>query len=218
MNISLCHAVRVMGAGIAAAFFATAPMLASPAHAEERHDRREHGRERFQTPHWVFDDRFHHNHYYPTVGYSLSVLPAGNLAVTFRDGRFFFQAGVWYQRSGPGYMVVRPPIGIVVPVLPPAYTTVWSVGVPYYYANDVYYVERPGSGYVVAAPPMEASSVPAPIAPAPAAPIAPSVAPQAVPAAPASWYYCESAKAYYPYVAECREGWRTVPAAPPQGR
>ena len=28
------------------------------------------------------------------------------------------------------------------------------------------------------------------------------------------WYYCESARTYYPYVAYCPEGWRAVPAAP----
>jgi hypothetical protein len=26
------------------------------------------------------------------------------------------------------------------------------------------------------------------------------------------WHYCESAGAYYPYVADCPEGWRLVPA------
>jgi len=26
----------------------------------------------------------------------------------------------------------------------------------------------------------------------------------------ASWYYCQSAHAYYPYVAECPEGWQPV--------
>ncbi len=30
-----------------------------------------------------------------------------------------------------------------------------------------------------------------------------------------SWYYCASAKGYYPYVQNCPEPWRTVPAAPP---
>ena len=30
----------------------------------------------------------------------------------------------------------------------------------------------------------------------------------------ANWYYCESAKAYYPYVRQCPEGWHLVPAAP----
>ena len=29
------------------------------------------------------------------------------------------------------------------------------------------------------------------------------------------WYYCDSLKTYYPYVASCPETWRTVPAQPP---
>jgi hypothetical protein len=28
------------------------------------------------------------------------------------------------------------------------------------------------------------------------------------------WYYCESARTYYPYISYCPEGWRAVPAAP----
>lgn len=31
-----------------------------------------------------------------------------------------------------------------------------------------------------------------------------------------SWYYCGSAKGYYPYVPDCPEAWRSVPAQPPQ--
>jgi hypothetical protein len=27
---------------------------------------------------------------------------------------------------------------------------------------------------------------------------------------PQYWYYCDSAQAYYPYVAQCPEGWRAV--------
>jgi hypothetical protein len=29
-----------------------------------------------------------------------------------------------------------------------------------------------------------------------------------------SWYYCDSAKGYYPYVRSCASGWRAVPADP----
>jgi Family of unknown function (DUF6515) len=161
------------------------------AHAQHR----EFARERFHTPHWVFDDRFHHDHFYPALGYSVAALPAGNLALNFRGGRFWFHSGVWFQQSGAGFVVVRPPVGIVVPVLPPAYATVWVGGAPYYYANDVYYSAAPG-GYVVADPPA-----------------AEGAAPQAQ---AANWYYCDSAKAYYPYVSECKEGWRQVPATPPR--
>jgi hypothetical protein len=41
-------------------------------------------------------------------------------------------------------------------------------------------------------------------------PSAPGPAPQA------TWYYCDAAKAYYPYVSSCPGGWRAVPATPPQ--
>lgn len=43
---------------------------------------------------------------------------------------------------------------------------------------------------------------------------------QAAPAIPQPaiqfWYYCEAAGAYYPYVATCPSGWKTVPATPPE--
>jgi hypothetical protein len=29
------------------------------------------------------------------------------------------------------------------------------------------------------------------------------------------WYYCEEARAYYPYVRECPGGWMTVVPQPP---
>ena len=29
------------------------------------------------------------------------------------------------------------------------------------------------------------------------------------------WYYCETAKGYYPYVKECPAGWQRVPPTPP---
>jgi hypothetical protein len=38
--------------------------------------------------------------------------------------------------------------------------------------------------------------------------------PVAAPAA-AAYYYCDSPKGYYPYVASCQTPWRPVPAAPP---
>lgn len=44
---------------------------------------------------------------------------------------------------------------------------------------------------------------------------------QAAQAAPAGapppqvWYYCDAAKAYYPYVSSCTSAWRPVPSTPP---
>ena len=78
------------------------------------------------------------------------------------------------------------------------------------YAPDVLVIGAGPGGYVVANPPMDEAAAPAP-APGPQAAAPQTAAPQS-----ANWYYCESAKAYYPYVAECKEGWRQVPATPPR--
>ena len=34
-------------------------------------------------------------------------------------------------------------------------------------------------------------------------------------AGPQNWFYCQSARGYYPYVTQCPEPWRAVPATPP---
>ena len=46
------------------------------------------------------------------------------------------------------------------------------------------------------------------------------VAPPVVAAPPSTpnWYYCPSAKGYYPYVRQCPEAWRVVPATPPAAK
>ena len=159
---------------------ATLTCIASASAADVR--RVEH--ERYATPHWVYDARFHHNRYYPAHGYVVEALPPGNIAIGFRGAQFWFHSGVWYQRVGPRYVVVRPPAGVIVPVLPPDYTVVYYGAVPYYYANDVYYVQQT-TGYEVVAPPQAVPQAQA----APAAPPA---------SAPGVWYYCDSAKGYYP--------------------
>lgn len=185
---------------LAGALLFQAPAQAEPRH-EFRHEDRERDRPRYATPHWVYDNRYHHDHYYPAFGYRVTVLPPGHIVVRFRGGDFWFGGGVWYRHVGPHYVVVRPPIGIVVPVLPPAYSVVYYGGVPYYYADDVYYMQQTSGYEVVAPPPDQAATMPAAGAP-PAA-------------ASGSWYYCESANGYYPYVSQCPEGWKTVPASPP---
>ncbi len=156
-------------------------LLASAASAQRGEHERQRD-ERFRNPHWVYDTRHHLNHYYPAHGEVVLGLPAGAIAVRFGDDRFFFHGGVWFRPSGPRFVVVAPPIGIVVPVLPPAYATLWLGGAPYYYADGTYYAPAPG-GYAVTAPPPGIESAPPPPPPSaqmPPPPPSPTTAPEPV--------------------------------------
>jgi hypothetical protein len=146
----------------------------------EQHDRRDD--RPYRSGHWVLDARFHHNHYYPRPGYSVTVLPPGYLDINIRNRRLFFRAGVWFRPEGNRYVVVAPPPGVVIPVLPPDYTTIWLRSTPYYYANDVYYTAAPSGGYVVVAPPPEADVVTLPPPPPTAPPPPPVASPAPYPA------------------------------------
>jgi hypothetical protein len=103
------------------------------------------------------DARFAHNHYYPNRGAYVAGLPGRPYAFDRPGGRFFYSGGVWFAPYGPRFVVVGAPLGVFVPVLPPFYNTIWFGGVPYYYANDTYYVwSQPQNGYEVVAPPADA--------------------------------------------------------------
>ncbi|MDT9002400.1 DUF6515 family protein [Paucibacter sp. APW11] len=118
-----------------------------------------------------FDNRYHHDHYYPGPGYVERVLPPGAVVVAHHADRYYFHGGVWYRPWSRGYRVIMPPVGVIIPILPPAYVTLRVGGMPYYYANGIYYAPAVGApGYVVVQPPAGAeTAAPAP-APAPARP------------------------------------------------
>jgi hypothetical protein len=142
-------------AGAAALVCTMAMAMAFPAHARD---------ERGGGGASHFDGRYQHNQYYPQRGYVTHQPPRGGIAVNHFDRRYWYGGGVWYAPRGPRWVVVGPPIGVFVPLLPPFYTTVWFGGIPYYYANDAYYVWRDSErGYeVVDAPPTAAASTEAP--------------------------------------------------------
>jgi hypothetical protein len=103
----------------------------------------------------VFDGRFNHNRSYPARGIAVREIPAAALSVRFHDTPYYVHEGTWYRPyGGLGFRVIAPPIGVFVPYLPTYYTTVWSAGIPYYYANDVYYRWMPDQReYIVSQPP-----------------------------------------------------------------
>jgi hypothetical protein len=110
-----------------------------------------------------YDNRYNHGHYYPSRGYVVRDLPGGYRPYFFHGDRYFFDGGVWYAPGPAGFVVIGPPAGLFVATLPAFYTTVWLGGVPYYYANDVYYQWRADqNGYLVVDPPTGADQPGAP--------------------------------------------------------
>ena len=163
---------------------------------------------RARSPGWALDSRHGRRNFYPSAGYTVPALPRGHTSLAYRDSRYYYHSGVWYRPWHSGYVVVRPPYGIVVSVLPPYYSTLWAGSAYYYYANDIYYVAAPG-GYAVVAPPTGGVIATAPTVAAPSPE-------ETGPYPEGTWYYCESADAYYPYVTECAEDWQPISAVPPE--
>ncbi len=111
------------------------------------------------------DARHRHDHYYPARGYIAAGLPGGALNIGYGGGHYYFHSGVWWRPYGGRFMVVLPPIGIVLPFLPSAYVSLWLGGAPYYYANGVYYAPAQ-QGYAVVNPPSGAEAAqPMPVPP-----------------------------------------------------
>ncbi len=105
-----------------------------------------------------YDTRYSHNRYYTTPGVQVTTVPGRPYVVAHGGAHYYYSGGVWYAPRGPYYVVVGPPVGVFVPVLPPFYTTVWFAGVPYYYANDTYYTYAGPQGYEVVEPPGDGST------------------------------------------------------------
>jgi hypothetical protein len=105
-------------------------------------------------PNEHFDARFNHNHSYPVHGYEVHELPHQRVEVVHGGAHYYYYGGAWYAPHGPHFVVVAAPVGVYVPVLPAFYTTLWVGGLPYYYANDTYYMYRGADqGYEVVDPP-----------------------------------------------------------------
>jgi hypothetical protein len=114
-------------------------------------DRRDGNRHEFREHRW-----------YPSRGYVVERLPDYCRPVVHYHDRFFFGDGIWYRPFGASFVVVAPPLGVVIPLLPSVYLTLWSGGVPYYYANDTYYRwSDPDAGYVVVERPAQIDEDPA---------------------------------------------------------
>ena len=92
------------------------------------------------------DTRHGHDHVYPDRGSVVREVPRGALVVNYAGLSYRFFDGTWLEPRGPAFMVVSPPIGLVVQTLPPFATAISSGADSYLYADDVYYRPRPDIG------------------------------------------------------------------------
>ncbi len=142
-----------LGVALGALLLLTGSALAQQAqHGHGAHEPR-------QGSYWAhYDTRYSHNRYYTAPGVQVGTVPGRPWVVAHGGEHFYYSGGIWYAPRGPSYVVVAPPIGVFVPVLPPFYTTVWFAGMPYYYANDTYYTYAGPQGYEVVQPPEDPST------------------------------------------------------------
>ena len=127
-------------------------VLAQPAHADWRHN--DHDR----------DDR-HSRRHYRSVNYHHSYprnsivfhLPHTFISLSFGNSRYFYCDGIYYRRAFGYYESVRPPIGVIVNVLPSDYEQVVIRGRPYFLCNGIYY-KNAGHQYIVVNDPNEYGS------------------------------------------------------------
>jgi hypothetical protein len=145
--------MRVM----AAVVFTTVAFLGAGAFAEGVDEQR--GGEA-PVPYNRHQDPHHgHNHVYPDRGAIFRDLPRKAVTVNYAGVSYRFADGIWFEPRGPAFIVVAPPIGLMVPSLPGSATTIQEHGETYLYANDVYYRPRPDlGGYEVVNDPGETAA------------------------------------------------------------
>ncbi len=69
---------------------------------------------------------------------------------------YYHNAGAYYRNTSSGYIVVRPPVGAVISVLPSGYQAAVVNGVVYYSYGGSYY-QQVSNGYLVVADPTAGS-------------------------------------------------------------
>jgi hypothetical protein len=102
------------------------------------------------------DMRNGHDHVYPDRGSIVRNVPPDSLVVNYAGVSYRFHGGVWFEPRGPAFVVVAPPIGLIVQTLPAFATSVRGSGGALLYANETFYRARPDiGGYEVVNDPLQ---------------------------------------------------------------
>ena len=121
--------IRTLGSPLMAAALGLGLLVATPSVQAER---------RIVDSRW-WDGAHGHGRYYPVPGYRVPRAPVYGYPVYWGGVSYSFYDGVWYSGGPGGYLVVRPPLGIVVNDLPTFATMVTLGALSYYYVNGTYY-------------------------------------------------------------------------------
>ncbi len=85
----------------------------------------------------------HYNHYGPSFGFRLSILPFGYNTIYFGPSPYYYNDGIFYRPySSGGYEVTPPPIGATVPHLPTGAKLTMIDGQKYFELGGTFYQEE----------------------------------------------------------------------------
>ncbi len=99
-------------------------------------------------PLWAGPQKKHDNDPYPEKGKIERRVPSEYQEIRGKNENYYFRKGVYYRKGPRGFVVVSPPRGLVVPVMPPGFETLIVAGVTHFLFGGVYYHKAPG-GYMV---------------------------------------------------------------------
>lgn len=102
--------------------------------------------------HYYYDRYSYRYSYRPSYRPSVSIMarvPFGAVGINFGSRYYHYYRGMYYRPMPGGYGIVPPPVGIIVPVLPPNSVNVMIGGRPYYRYDGIYYMPLDDSRYEV---------------------------------------------------------------------
>lgn len=86
--------------------------------------------------------------------------PPHFVELRFGPNRFFTHRGVFFHQGPHGFVVVNPPVGLIVPTLPIGFSRVYVNNVLHFRFNNIYYRPVHGGFMVVDRPPMIVNAPP----------------------------------------------------------
>lgn len=88
-----------------------------------------------RSPNWSYANM-------PRRGAVVTNYPGRAEVIRYRGTPYYYHGGVFYKAYQRKYVVVRPPIGLRIQVIPPGYRIINAGGNRYYYYYGTYYVSR----------------------------------------------------------------------------